>query len=154
MNAPVPEVPDPIKATREKIQRYLSELRGQIVVDKDGDIAFLLGTAPVYMRVRPIFNASTVVRVFAEPNLDIPASPELFRYVACEAGLFFGNLIAIEKDGLVRIIVTHDLLGDALGAAELRVAVTAVAVHADRIHAHIRETFGGRTFKEPRPATA
>jgi hypothetical protein len=154
MNSPAPESSDPVQATRQKVQRYLSELRGQLVMDKDGDIAFLVGTAPVYLRVRPIFNASTVVRVFAEPNLDIPTSPELFRYVACEAGLFFGNLIAIEKDQLVRIIVTHDLLGDSLGAAELRVAVTAVAVHADRIHAQIQQTFGGRTFKEPRPASA
>lgn len=134
--------------TKDKVQRLLTDLLNNVQIDKEGRFNFRHGSTQVFVRVRE-WQEGTVVDVFAPTNFDIPATPELFRYVATNADAYvFGRLGATEHDKGVNIAFSHTLLGDTLDPDELKLAVFAVAGTAEKIDDEIRAKFGGSIFHD------
>ncbi|MBM3696009.1 MAG: YbjN domain-containing protein [Actinobacteria bacterium] len=139
---------DRVLAVREKVQRYLTDAFGSVEIDKDGDFTFRRGSARVFIRVSELGPDKTVVAMWAPTNNDVPASPELFHYVATNNAYTFGSLVAFEKDAGVNIAFKHSLLGDTLDPDELVIAAILLSGTADEIDTEVRQRFGGRTFYE------
>lgn len=134
--------------TKDKVQRLLTELLNSVQVDKEGRFHFRHGSSHIFVQARA-WQESTVVDVIAPTNFDLPATPELFRYVATRVDTFvFGRLAATEHDKGVNITFSHTLLGDTLDPDELKTAVFAVASTAEKIDDEIREKFGGTLFHD------
>lgn len=137
-----------VDATRERVQRMLTDLFGRIEVDKDGDFTFRHGSARVFIRVSEGFTDHTVVSVEAPTNLRVPASPELFHYLATENHYTFGAFRAFDGDNGVLVLFRQSILGDTLDPDELKTTIGAVASTADDVDDEIQNRFGGDRFHE------
>lgn len=137
-----------VLAVKDRVLRYLVDFLGGVQVDRDGDFTLRNGSAQVFVSVRAFGEASTAVRIFAPINYDVPASPELFHYVATRGSYVFGHLRCSERDGTVAVTLGHTLLGEFLDPEELRVALFFVASFGDRLDDEIKSQFGGRRFHE------
>jgi hypothetical protein len=135
-----------VAIVKDKVQRYLIDLLGNIEIDRDGDFHFRAGSARVFIRVQPLGDNSTFVSVWAITNADLTPTPELYKFLADENRYRFGNLIYDEQDGKAMIRFAHNLLGDFLDPDELKMTVAMIARTADEIDDKIKEKFGGRTF--------
>jgi len=137
-----------VLAVKEKVRRYLTELFNKVEVDNDGDFTFRHNNTRVWASVKPFRDDSTVVKVFAMTNLEVPASPELFKFVATEGTYVFGHLSCRETDKGIAVSFGHSLLGEYLDPEELKVALFMVAGIADTLDDQIKARFGGRFFHE------
>lgn len=135
-----------VEATRGRVQRMLTDLLGTVEVDSDGDFTFQHESSRVFVRVLPWTEDSTVVHVVAYTNLEVPPSPELFRFIATFDEYAFGHLGASEQEGSVMVTFSETLLGEFLDPEELKTAVLGVALGANEIDDKIVSRFGGRTF--------
>lgn len=132
-----------VAATRDRVRKLLTRLVGSVQVDAEEEFSFAYESTRVFIRVLA-WEESAVVNVYAITNFEVPASPDLFRYVATESSWVFGSLSAQESEGSVTIIFGHTLLGDYLDPEALRTAIAAVAFSADQIDDEIKERFGGK----------
>lgn len=137
-----------VAATKERVQRMLTQTLGTVQVDQDGDFTFRHGSARVFIRVMAAFGDHTVVRAFAYTNLEVPPSPELFHFVATNNAYVFGHLTAVERDEGVTVVFGQTILGDSLDPDELMTSVAAVASSADDVDDKIQQRFGGKRFHE------
>ena len=137
-----------LAVVKDKVQRYLTDLLGSVQVDRDGDFSLRQGSARVFVRVAPLGEERTFVAVWAETNLEVPPSPELYKFIATGNRYSFGCLRCREADGKVSVIFGHSLLGDFLDPDELKMTVVVVAHTADAIDDEIVTKFGGRKFHE------
>ncbi len=138
-----------VTLTKEKVQRYLTDLLGSVSLDRDGDFFVRNGSAQVFLRVVPFGEKNTIVRIWAPTNHGVPESAELYHYIATCARFYFGALTASPTPAnTANIAFSYSLLGEFLDPDELRSAVSAVAVSADTIDDEIKEKFGGMRFYE------
>ena len=138
-----------VTLTKEKVQRYLTDLLGSVSMDRDGDFFVRNGSAQVFLRVIPFGEKNTIVRIWAPTNHDVPESAELYHYIATSSRFYFGALVASPTpQNTANIAFSYSLLGEFLDPDELRSAVSAVAVSADTIDDEIKEKFGGMRFYE------
>lgn len=134
---------------KDKVQRYLADIIGNVGIDRDGNYHFQHGSCHVFVGVQDYGEENTVVNVYSPTNLQVPPSPELYKYIAIRAGKFvFGSLSIQEQDDGLMVLFGHRLLGEFLDPDELKVAVSAVASTADEIDNQIQEQFGGTIFHE------
>jgi len=130
---------------REKVQRILTKNLGSVEVDQDGDFLIREGSTAVVVRVTDWLDDTLVFLVV--PMLHgVPATPELFRWVATDGqGFLFGNSRAYEKgDGTVDLTLEHTLLGTYLDESELMVALIGVAGTANHFDDELQNRFGGK----------
>ncbi len=140
-----------VPAVKDKVQRYLVDLFGGAQVDRDGDFTLRHGSTQVWVSVKPFHKENTAVRIFAWTNVEVPASAELFQYVATRGSYPFGHLRCFEKEGKVNVYLEHALLGEYLDPEELKVALYFVAGVGDGLDEEIKSQFGGRLFHEEKP---
>lgn len=140
---------------RDKVQRSLAEGVGSLEVRPDGMLTFRNDSARVFVRCTEQQlsedRTRTLVTITAPLVWNVPATPDLFEYVAFNAdNWFFGHLSVETADegGGVNVFMTHTLLGDYLDAEELRSAAFGIAVAADEIDDEIKSKFGGERFHE------
>ena len=137
-----------IDALRGKVQRILTEKLGTVEIDKDGDFTVRHESTRAFVSCRE-WGDKTLVVVHAPFLGDVPPSPELFKYVATEGGLYhFGHVTAWEQGGTCTLSFRHTLLGDYLDGPELEAALVAVAVTANDLDDELQQRFGGRRFHE------
>lgn len=135
--------------TKEKVQRFLTDLVERVGIDKDGDFHFRHGSAHIFVRVSEWHDEETLVRVWAPMNIGITPTPEFYRYIALEGSNYlFGRLDAIEEEGKVNVYFAHMLLGTYLDPEELKSVAAVVAKTADELDNTIKERFGGSVFHE------
>ena len=139
---------DNVAAVKEKVQRYLLEVLNRVEVDRDGDFTFREGSARIFVSVKPFGDTSTTVKIVAPIVHDIPASPDVYKYVATEGSYKFGHMFCGEKDGKISIHFVHTLLGDFLDPEELKLATFLLARSADDVDDEIVQKFGGKRFHE------
>ncbi|HUA87897.1 MAG TPA: YbjN domain-containing protein [Steroidobacteraceae bacterium] len=140
---------DAVDLTKQKVQRYLTDLLGSVSLDRDGDFFVRNGSAQVFLRVMPFGEQNSLVRIWAPTNQDVPESPDLYRYIATNARFYFGALTAQPTGkSTANVAFSYTLLGEFLDPDELRSALSAVAVSADAIDDEIKTQFGGRRFWE------
>jgi hypothetical protein len=137
-----------VKATWDRVRQMLARMFDGIEVDRDGDFTFRNGSARVFVSVEEAFREHTVVNVRAITNMQVPPSPDLFRYIATNNQYTFGALRAVETDDGVMVSFRHTILGDTLDPEELMTAFATVAVTADDVDDEIQQRFGGARFHE------
>ncbi len=138
-----------LDALRNKVQRILADEFGTIEVDKDGDFTLRHQSARVFVRCVDWGDDETIVSVFAPILEGVPATPELFRWIAIEGSTyFFGHMSATEADDGIRVGFSHTLLGDYLDAKELITAVVGVLSTGNDLDDEMQTKFGGRRFHE------
>ncbi|MFQ5642414.1 MAG: YbjN domain-containing protein [Thiogranum sp.] len=132
---------------KEKVQRYLTEMLNNVQIDSEGDYNFRHGSSHIFIRVAQFNDDHTIVRVWAPTNMEVPPSPELYKYIATEGNKYvFGRLAVQEQENGLAVIFSETLLGEFLDPDELKMAITVVASTADDIDNEIQDKFGGRTF--------
>ena len=139
-----------VEATRERVRQMLAESSGGADVLPGGELTFLFESVQVFLNVLDVGENMPVVNVFAVTNVEVPPSPQLYRFVATKANDWvFGHLGAREEQRGVTIMFRHTLLGEYLDRDELAHAVHAVATTADGLDNEIKRQFGGKLFREP-----
>jgi hypothetical protein len=137
-----------VLAVRDKVQRYLAEVVGAVKIDSDGDFTFRAGSSQMWISVRKVeqhgsYTEFVAVKVFANTNNRVPASPALFEYVATEGRYQIGALRCFRKEDGVRVWLEHTLMGTFLDPAELYVTINYIGEIADWVDDEIRRKFGG-----------
>jgi hypothetical protein len=150
--------PEKVVKLRELIEAKLSEMLELYLVDDHGSYLFGLDSARVFVVPTWLENGSTICRVFAITNLDVPVTAELAGYLLGKNLEFvFGGFALDQANGAVWF--NHNLLGDFIAPQELEATLAAVAETANRYDGEIKERFGGRLYVEtpdesvPTPAT-
>ena len=133
---------------KDRVQRQLVDIIGNVQVDKDGDFSFRYESTRLYISVRPYADNSATVEIFTLTNIHVPRTPELFKYVATRDYLYGAFRVNDEPDGTVSVLVTHTLLGDTIDADELKIALFNMMVAADEVDDEIKNKFGGERFYE------
>ena len=138
-----------ILEVKDRVQRYLSEMLSRFDVDDKGRFSFRFGSSRIFLSVLDLKNGDIVVRIDSPVLLEVPLSPELYKYIALHSDDYiFGHLSLSERNDLGLVMLSHTLLGDYLDAEELHSAVGAVAGTADSMDDELQEVFGGRRFHE------
>ena len=139
-----------VELVRSRVETFLRDELGSVTIDKDGDFTVREGSARVFITVRPIGEEHVLVNIWSPLIKNVPASQELFEYLATGNLYNFGKLVAMrEDDGKhARVVMSHVLLGDYLDPQELALAVAMVVMTADEVDTEIRERFGGETFHD------
>lgn len=140
-----------VEATRARVQAILTA-GGPVQIDQRGVLSVPAGSTRVFVDVLEHGNKEvSVVQVRAIVAWEVPATPELFEYVAKEgSNYFFGHLHVWDDPdvpGTVSMSMTHTLLGDFLDKEELMYAVYGIAGSADELDDTIVSRFGGRLFQ-------
>ena len=159
MSAPAdapPAVPpsDSVDETTRRVHSTLTDWLRTVDLDAEGRLSFPVGSTRVFVEVREWTIPGGLVTVFAITNKDVPASPELFEYLAGHSEQYvFGRLGAWLDGDHAWVVFRQTLLGATLDPLELKNAVGAVASVADEIDDEIKSLFGGVLFHEtPTPA--
>ena len=150
-----PTPPTNVLVTRDKVQRYLSEMV-RFEVTPSGGYTFRHGSTRCFVRVDALGESDTIVHIDIPVLLDVVPTDDLYRYVATQS-YKFGALVVTAPDehGKVRVVLRHVLLGTHLDAQELRVAVRLMVLMVDKMDATVQAIYGGRTFHdEPPPKDA
>jgi FHIPEP family protein/type III secretion system-like peptide-binding chaperone len=142
----------PVEVQEALLKGQVGNLLAEVVgpglqVDSDGDLTFEIRSTRLYVRVRGLAGDRAIVSVFSITNRHVPPTPELYHWVATQAGAYiFGHIAAEELEGGVNIVVRHTLLGNFLDARELFEAVAAVSHLAEEVSADVAKQFGGELF--------
>jgi hypothetical protein len=140
--------PPQVLVLKDKVQRYLNDAVGRVEIDRDGDFTFQFGSSRIFIRCDALGEEHSVVRFTMLLLIDVPPTPELYRYVATEGSYTFGHLAIGEQDGRATIFYSHSLLGDYLDPEEFHAAVGAMVNTGDDLDNQLKQMFGGRLFHE------
>lgn len=143
---------------RELVEGKLAEMVDTYMVDEHGNYILGIATARVFIVPTWIESGSTIIRVFAITNLDVPVTAELTSYLLGKNLEFVFGGFALDVDAGA-VWFNHNLLGDFAHPDHLEATLAAVAQTADRYDDEIKTRFGGRLYVEgkdeavPTPAT-
>lgn len=147
MGCVMEDVKTNLQKLREIIPEYLKEGFGEYFQDKDGDFSIFYESAKIFICPREWMEGKTVVRVFSIINVDIPESPELYKFLATENfNLLLGNLSYDENN--LAVWFGHVLLGEEVRAESLITVISMVAILADKYDDLIKQKFGGLLYME------
>ena len=142
-------MPGDLSATRDKVQRYLTQNFGDVNVDADG-YSLRYGSARLFVRIRSREDADwTAVSLLIPVLRNVRESPDVFEYIALHADDYtFGHLSASRFDDGLLIMLSHTLLGDYLDEEELCRAIAWMLAAADHLDDELATQFGGNRFHE------
>lgn len=144
--------PPNVVALREKIESKLASMFERYFVDQHGNYVLGLESARVFIVPTWLESGSTVARVFAITNLDVPVTAELTRYLLAKNLDFVLGSFALDADkGAVWF--NRNVLGDHASPEEIEATLAAVAQTANEFDDEIKGRFGGRLYVET-PAEA
>jgi hypothetical protein len=139
--------PAHVTEQREKIEKTLGELYHGYGVDPNGMYVLALETARVFIVPTWLDDDTTVIRLFAITNLDVPITSELMGYLLAKNLEFVFGAFALDEDqGAVWF--THNLLGEFAAPEEIEAALVAVSQTADEHDNEIKALFGGRLYTD------
>lgn len=139
--------PEQVLKLRELIEAKLAVMVDMYGTDDHGNYVLGIVSARVFIVPTWIKNGSTIIRVFAITNLDVPVTPELTTYLLEKNLEFvFGGFALDAKAGAVWF--NHNMLGDFAHPEQLEATLAAVAQTADQYDDEIKERFGGRLYVE------
>lgn len=148
-----------VEQTMMKVQRLLTGPMG-LRVQLTGDmitVAFSESSTAVHLGVfdggkNDEGDPMTLVRITSPILRSVKPSPELFEWVAKEAGYrWFGHVAVADDDddpGKLFIMMTHTLLGDFLDEGELKAAMFGVLATADHWDDELKKRFGGKRWAD------
>lgn len=132
---------------REKIEATLADMYEDYVADERGMYVVGLDTARVFIVPTWLDDETTVIRLFAITNLDVPVTQELANYLLAKNLEFVFGAFALDIDrGAVWF--THNLLGEFTAPEEMVATLAAVSETAAEYDNEIKSKFGGRLYTE------
>jgi hypothetical protein len=142
------EVRQKLDAVRERIEKLLTDWRGQPPEkDVDGDYLVPIDDVHVMVAPRAAHGGGVVVRVFAITNVGVTVAPELGLFLArLNFGQVFGRF-ALDAEHS-SIWVDETLLGNHFSDEEFRFTVGVVASIADNWDDRLKQMFGGATYQD------
>ena len=133
---------------QQRVHTYLPKFVRSYETTDNGVIAIREGSARVFISCLDWGDGNVLVDIRALVAIDVPPSPELFKWVA-ESSYNVGALNTVDNDkGLVDIFLSHKLLGDFMDPDEFEIAVVLVGRTANQIDDEIKATYGGSRFHE------
>jgi hypothetical protein len=139
--------PEQVLKLRELIEGKLTELVDLYFTDEHGNYVLGIASARVFIVPTWIESGSTVIRVFAITNLDVPVTQELTSYLLAKNLEFVFGGFALDADAGA-VWFNHNMLGDFAHPDQLEATLAAVAQTADQYDDEIKERFGGRLYIE------
>ena len=129
---------------REKVQRWLTEEFGPLMVTAEGGISVPAGSSRVWVEVHPYGDDELVVQLTAPVLFDVPPSREFSDWVLENSATWvLGGLVYFEDEEGATLLFRHTILGDYLDKAELLASAYAVGSTADLIDDDLQARFGG-----------
>jgi hypothetical protein len=139
--------PDGASKLRDLIETKLTELVGGYAVDPNGSYVIGLESARIFVVPAWLEDDTTVARVFAITNLDVPVTADLTSFLLSKNMEFVLGAFALDvTNGAVWF--NHNLMADHMTPQEFEATLGAVAQTADRYDDEIKERFGGRLYIE------
>jgi len=131
------------------VKDYLTTNGIEYTSAADGAFLVPYETTLVTIRVASIpvgdGNLMTIIRLWALVAVEVPASPQLYRYIALSNEDFlFGGLAAAEERSLTKVYFNYSILAEHLDEAEFGNAIAVVAKTADSLDETVTHSFGGR----------
>ena len=148
-----------VEQTMMKVQRLLTGPMG-LRIQLAGDtitVAFSDSSTAVHLRVidggqNDEGDTRTFVRITSPILRSVRPSPELFEWVAKEAGYNWFGHVAVSDDtnepGKLFVMMIHTLLGDFLDEGELEAAMFGVLSSADHWDDELKKRFGGKRWAD------
>lgn len=148
-----------LEQTLMKVQRIMTGPMGlKVLVEGDRfRVTFRESSTHLIIRVASWGKDSdgeprTVVLVMAPILASVPATPELFEWVARNGGSrWFGHVDVQDSEdnpGHVEMFFSHTLLGDFIDQPELETAMWAILGTADELDDELQEKFGGKRMED------
>jgi len=158
-----------IQLAQTKVRRYCEELfPGALQIERD-QIRIAYESTLVTVEVRPVnldakvgtlkqqhLLPETYVSISAVLVANTPQTPALYQWIATKGQeLDFGHTqMRIQSDGAASLTYTYALSADTLDPGELKWAVLAVAIAADKLDDDLKARFGGlRHIDQPTGAS-
>jgi hypothetical protein len=141
---------DKLKALQDRVQQMLVKEFTSVEVTESG-FSLRHESARAFIRcVQLDSDASTIIIIEAPILFSVPASPELFKFIALHADDYhFGHLSASGSDEQsVMVMFSHSLHGDFLDEPELSEAVLAVLGIGNDLDDDMQRQFGGKRFHD------
>ena len=139
--------PKAVLELREKIEATLAKIYEDYVADESGMYVVGLDTARVFIVPTWLDEDTTVIRLFAITNMDVPVTKELTSYLLAKNLEFVFGAFALDIDrGAVWF--THNLLGEFTAPQEMEATLAAVSETAAEYDNEIKAKFGGRLYTE------
>lgn len=134
-----------VDEVRERVHRLLCDWRGT-VTRENAHFVVDVGSCRAVVAVEPWGDTHASVGVHVVTNWGLDPTPELYRFVATQAGapFVFGALHAVEReDGKCNVALSYSVLGDMVDPDELVNAVSTITATSDDLAAEIKARFGG-----------
>jgi hypothetical protein len=91
-----------IEEVRKKVQRILTDDLGRVEIDRDGDFVLHHESAVVFVSLREMSDkpdANIVINAFCPMVINVPLTPEVYKWVATEGQhYFFGHCQIFENE--------------------------------------------------------
>jgi hypothetical protein len=149
-----------VEQTMMRVQRIMTGPMGLKVMVAGDSFRATFENVSTHLRIRVIDwgkdkegQPRTLVLLTAPILSNVPATPELFEWVARHGGSrWFGHVEVHAHDGgeagQVSLVHSHTLLGDFIDQPELEVAMWAVLGAADQWDDELRAKFGGTRWSD------
>ena len=144
-----------IEEVRKKVQRILTDEFGRVEIDRDGDYVLHHESAVVFVSLREMGDkpdSNIVVRAFSPLVVDVPLTPDVYKWVATEGQqFFFGHCQLLEDDDnpkLGRILFGYSIVGNDLDPNELLNLIFVAMVTGNQLDDMLKDKFGGKLFSE------
>lgn len=133
-----------VAAVREQVETLLA-FKHEVEAEPGGDLSFGCGSTCMFVGVDG-WEGHAVVRMSMAVLLGAEPTHELLMRIATGGTYLFGHLMAIERDGLIDMILLHALLGDHLDAPELDLTVAMMTEVADGIDDRLATKLGDDVY--------
>ena len=144
---------DDLELLTVKVQRILAEYLSDVRLSDKGGFMVPYESTMVVVSPRQMDEERTAVVLFALMNQNVPATPELFKWVATNTDEYMFGHIGLHMlegdDTKCNLVFSHTLLGDYLDPEELRSAIGAVATTANHLDDEVQDRFGGERWADP-----
>jgi hypothetical protein len=152
--APEPEVPPRLADLRRALAEWLDSSYRDVQVEDNGWITIPdVGPSVIQIESSLVEGQHLKVEIFTPLLLDVPLTPDLFRFVAVEGGRFhFGTLSldageeGTDEYGLLQF--SHSLLADTLDRDAFLAVVWLVAATVVERSNLMQQRFGGELFRD------
>ena len=144
-----------IEDVRKKVQRILTDELGRVEIDRDGDYVLHHESAVVFVALREFDDspdANIVINAFCPLVVNVPLTPDVYRWVATEGQqFFFGHCQLFENDDndkLGRILFGYSIVGNDLDPNELINLVFVAMVTGNQLDDMLKDKFGGTLYRD------
>lgn len=142
-----------VEDTMQTVAGYLDECVGGVAVAASGDLWFPFGSTRVVVSGSMSHDQqSTFVHLRSHIADCVPVSDDLLRWLPTASNdLAFGHVTLEFETGLpplATLQIRHTLLGEYLELDELRLALSLVAMEADRLDDLVVQRFGGKRYAD------